>query len=299
MIHFPISGVETYWWLPVAVAFAISSVTSTGGVSGAFLILPFQLSVLRFTGPAASPTNLVFNIVAIPPGVYRYWREGRMAWPIAWTTILGTLPGIFLGALIRINYLPDPRRFKVFVGLVLLYLGIRLLMNVISKSTGAGNAAKSGNRGSIVPLRFDLREVGYEYQGERYFASTWKLMLLSFVVGVIGGTYGIGGGAIISPFLVTFFALPVHTIAGATLLGTFVTSIAGVVFYSAIAPFYAHTGLAIAPDWALGALFGIGGAMGTYLGARLQRFMPARLIKGVLACCLFFLAVRYVGGIFR
>ena len=33
-----------------------------GGVSGAFLLLPFQVSVLGFTSPAVSPTNLIFNI---------------------------------------------------------------------------------------------------------------------------------------------------------------------------------------------------------------------------------------------
>ena len=69
MFEFPISGVETWWWLPALVAFLISSLTSTGGVSGAFLLLPFQVSFLGFTGPAVSSTNLVYNIVATPGGV--------------------------------------------------------------------------------------------------------------------------------------------------------------------------------------------------------------------------------------
>ncbi len=51
-----------------------------GGVSGNFLLLSYQISVLNFTSPAVSPTNLVFNIVAIPSGVYRYLREGRKNW---------------------------------------------------------------------------------------------------------------------------------------------------------------------------------------------------------------------------
>ena len=41
----------------------------------------------------------MFNIVAIPSGVYRFIREGRMNWPVTWVAILGTLPGIFFGAL--------------------------------------------------------------------------------------------------------------------------------------------------------------------------------------------------------
>ena len=56
--------------------------------------------------------------------------------------------------------------------------------------------------------------------------------------GIVGGTYGIGGGAIIAPFFVSWFRLPVHTISGATLMGTFLTSVAGVIFYMIIAPFF-------------------------------------------------------------
>ncbi len=72
MIEFPTSGVETYWWIPLTVAFVVSMFTSMGGVSGAFLLLPFQVSILGFAVPAVSPTNLVCNVVAIPSGVYGY-----------------------------------------------------------------------------------------------------------------------------------------------------------------------------------------------------------------------------------
>ena len=298
MIEFSISGIETYWWLPIVVAFAISSITSTAGISGAFLLLPFQMSVLGFVGPAVTPTNLVYNIVAIPSGIRRFWREGRMLWSLACAILLTSLPGIFMGAVIRIVYLPNPQQFKAFVGFVLLYIGVRLCRKVLSKNGRRNASMVKGAASKVSPLHFGFRTIEYEFQGERYTVSTGKLSVLSFAVGIIGGIYGVGGGAIIAPFLVSFFGLPIHTIAGASLLGTFASSIAGVVFYTIIAPFYADTGLAIAPDWMLGALFGLGGAAGTYVGARMQRFLPARMIEAVLTCCLFVVAFRYVGALF-
>ncbi|MDP2862448.1 MAG: TSUP family transporter [Desulfobacterales bacterium] len=54
----------------------------------------------------------------------------------------------------------------------------------------------------------------------------------------------------------------------------------------------------MAPDWALGALFGAGGFAGMYLGARLQKYMPAKVIKVILALAITFLAVKYIAGIF-
>jgi uncharacterized membrane protein YfcA len=65
-VHFDVSGVDTWVFVPPLVAFVVSFFTSMGGISGAFLLLPFQVSFLRFTSPSVSATNFVFNIVAIP-----------------------------------------------------------------------------------------------------------------------------------------------------------------------------------------------------------------------------------------
>ena len=106
-MYFATAGVEVSPWLPPLAAFVVSFFTSMGGVSGAFLLLPFQMSFLGYTAPSVSATNHLFNIVAIPSGVYRYLKEGRMVWPLTWVVIVGTLPGVVLGAVIRVNYLPD------------------------------------------------------------------------------------------------------------------------------------------------------------------------------------------------
>jgi uncharacterized protein len=77
---------------------------------GAFLLLPFQVSFLHYVTFSVSGTNFVYNIIAISSGVYRYLKEGRMAWPLTWIVIAGTLPGVLLGYHIRVHFLPDPRR---------------------------------------------------------------------------------------------------------------------------------------------------------------------------------------------
>lgn len=317
-MYFPISGVEVFPLIPFIVAFAVSFFTSMGGVSGAFLLLPFQVSVLGFTSPSVSPTNLVYNIVAIPSGVYRYIKEGRLAWPLAWVIIVGTLPGVFIGAIFRIKYLPDPKNFRFFVGCVLLYIGIRLLYDLTERASAKKAKTKELEerfkaRSSMIrkglesgvahdavirTTHFSFTKYSYEFYGDTFSFNPIILFMMTFVVGIIGGTYGIGGGAIIAPFLIAIFDLPVYTIAGAALLGTFLTSIAGVAFYTLIAPFYAHTGLSIAPDWMLGALFGAGGFLGMYCGARVQKYVPAKTIKLILGLVIVFLSVRYIINIF-
>jgi uncharacterized membrane protein YfcA len=270
-----------------------------GGVSGAFLLLPFQMSFLGYTSPSVSATNHVFNIVAIPSGVYRYIKEGRMLWPLTWAVIIGTLPGVFIGAWIRIVYLPNPDSFKLFVGFVLFYIGWRLLLDVCRRKSGnkgKGPSAPAGTSHSVRVIANTIRKVEFDYDCEIFRFSTPTVYGICFLVGIAGGIYGIGGGSIVAPFFVAIIGLPVYAVAGAALMGTFVTSVAGVFFYQILAQFHSH--LSVAPDWRLGAIFGIGGILGMYLGARTQKYVPARVIKGMLCACVLFVAGKYILGFF-
>ena len=260
------------------------------------MLLPFQMSCLGFDSPSVSATNHIFNIVAIPSGVYRYIKEGRMVWPLTWAVIIGTLPGVLAGAVIRVKYLPDPTTFKRFAAAVLLYIGVRLLRDILKKDQHKPPTREPDQRqkaGIVSNAFFTIQSLGYTFEGKQYEVSTLTIMVLSLTVGIIGGVYGIGGGAIIAPFFVSFLGLPIYTVAGATLMGTMITSIAGVLFFQAMAPFVPN--MAVAPDWGLGLLFGLGGFAGMYCGARMQRFVPARLIKSILTFCILFTGLRYLG----
>ncbi|HZE21494.1 MAG TPA: hypothetical protein VE082_05525, partial [Desulfobaccales bacterium] len=52
----------------------------------------------------------------------------------------------------------------------------------------------------------------------------------------------------------------------------------------------------IGPDWALGALFGLGGFCGMYLGARIQKFFSGQVIRIGLGVIITALALRYIVG---
>jgi hypothetical protein len=288
--HFPVSGVETWLWLPPLAAFVVSFFSSMVGISGAFLLMPFQMSVLGYAGPSASATNLVFNLYATPGGVWRYGREGRMFWPLARLIIIGTLPGVVLGFYLRVLYLPDAARFKLFVGAVLLLLAGRLLMEFAPWAKRIQAGAASGDM-DLRLLPASSGRVAFSFAGQEYGFDRRAMLALAFVVGIIGGTYGIGGGAIIAPFCIAVFELPVYVVAGAALAGTFATSVVGVLVYSVLPlPGGGHA----APDWALGTLFGLGGLAGMYFGAAAQRHIPQRVLKLGLGLLLAGLALSYL-----
>ena len=264
------------------------------GVTGAFLILPFQMSVLGFTTPSVSATNFVYNVVGTPGGIIRYLREGRMVWPLAFTITIGTLPGVLAGYYIRVLYLPEPRNFKLFVGIILLYLGVRVIQKVLHRGVQETPAAHNDFR--VRNITFNFTRMGFDFQARRVEFSLAAIIILALAVGIIGGIYGIGGGAIIAPFCVAFLNIPVHTVAGAAIFGTFATSVAGVAIYSLVPLYNGHPA---PPDWMLGALFGFGGLLGMYLGASCQKYVPERAIQAILALIIFTVSANYILQFFK
>ncbi len=269
-MHFPVSGVECPFWLPPAAAFGVALVTAPAGISGAFLLLPFQMSVLGFVSPAVTPTNLIFNVVATPGSIVRYVQERRMDWRLAWAIAAGTAPGVFLGAAMRIRYLPDPRYVKLCVACVLLYLAVRLLSGAIRPQMAAAGATAGSHPAAMTAV--------------------------AAATGVIGGIYGVGGGAIIAPFAMTILRLPARAVAGAALLGTLVTSAAGIAAFEMLSRTALAGGAAVQPDWTLGLMLGAGGLAGGYCGARLQKHLPERWIRLLLGVVLAGIAAAYILG---
>lgn len=273
-MYFPTAGIEANPLLPPLAALLVSFFTSMGGVSGAFLLLPFQMSVLGYVNPSVSATNQLYNVFANPAAIFSYNREGRLVWPLAWTLVAGTLPGVWVGALIRVTLLPDPRLFKLFVALVLFGIAAQMVMGKKHHFFEPKQAT------TVQVLEKNRHRIRYAYAGTSHTISVPVVFALSVAVGFIGGIYGIGGGAILSPFLVSLLGLPVHTVAGATLFATCVTSIAGVLFYMGIAPLFPH--LTIFPDWRMALLLSVGGFVGMYMGARCQKYVPAKGIRAML-----------------
>jgi uncharacterized protein len=240
----------------------VAVATAPVGVSGAVFLLPVQLSVLNVPSPAVTPTNLLFNVVAGPGALTRYRRSGGLNSPLTRLLIVGTLPGVVAGAVIRVFAVPGPDVFRVLVGLLLLPLGLWLCVRT-------------------------LRPRRHHRHGE---PSTRFVTTLALAVGVVGGIYGIGGGSILGPILVGR-GMPVAQVAPAALASTFLTSLTGAATYVALSLF---TEGAIAPDWSLGVACGLGGLLGGYLGAHLQPRLPETTLRLALGLMATILAALYL-----
>ncbi len=250
------------WLLGAGCAFLLALVTTPAGVSGAVLLLPVQVSILGVPSPAVTPTNLLYNVFSTPGALIRFAREGRLRGPLACLLVAGTLPGVVMGAIVRVEWLSNSRDFTFVAAGVLLALGLWLLL---------GSQPIPREQPAVSP---------------RLRGAVWTLAL---VVGVVGGIYGIGGGSLLAPILIAL-GFSVYEVAPATLAATFLTSIVGIATYQVLQ--LSHGG-AIAPEWVLGAFMGAGGFVGSYCGARLQSQLPERSLRRLLGCVACLVAARY------
>ena len=241
--------------------FVIALVTTPVGVSGAVFLLPVQLDLLKVPNPSVTPTNLLYNVVAGPGALLRH--RARLRSSLVGRLLCGTVPGVVVGACVRVWLVPDARAFRLVAAVVLLALGSWLVVRTIRQGAETSAAPAPG---------------------------TPALVALSFAVGVLGGVYGIGGGSILAPILVGR-GMRVADVAPAALASTFVTSVAGAITFAVIAQ---GVDGSIAPDWPIGLAAGVGGLAGGYLGARWSHLAPERALRLLLGALAIAVAVTYV-----
>jgi len=196
------------------------------------------------------------------PGALLRLRH-RLPGALVGRLLAGTVPGVVVGAGVRVWLVPDARAFRLVAAVVLFALGGWLVRRTLAPAEGTS----------------DSRTL-----------ATPTLVALAFGVGVVGGVYGIGGGSILAPVLVGR-GMRVSEVAPAALASTFVTSLVGAASFALIA---LNTAGSVAPDWTLGIAAGVGGLLGGYWGARLAPRVPDRPLQLLLGCVAVLLSVAYV-----
>jgi len=115
---------------------------------------------------------------------------------------------------------------------------------------------------------------------------TARLALIGLVAGVFSALFGVGGGIIVVPLLVTLAAFPTHNATATSLGAILVTATAGVALYAVqgeVRPAYA-------------ALVGIPAVVGALVGTHVQQRLSGRLLTLAFAGLLVVIGVWLLTG---
>lgn len=204
------------------------------GIGGGLLIVPALTLFLAFSAKTAVATSLAAQL--LPVGIFaaiEYHRKGLLDIRASLLIAVGLVITTLVGAQITLA-LPDTL-FKQAYGVFVIIMGLRFL-GVFARASGVQPAAAEGTAQS---------------------SPAWKLLALGLIAGLFSGMFGIGGGVVIVPALMTFFRveqrLAVGTSLGAQLLPVGLLGVAG---YWAAGELNIGAAVPVAIGLAIGALGG-------------------------------------------
>ncbi|TGB02208.1 sulfite exporter TauE/SafE family protein [Halobacillus salinus] len=251
-------------------------VGSIAGLGGGVILVP----VLLFLGERfpqfdwVNPQSIVgiSLVVMIFTGLssaLSYLKHDRVDKKIGYLFLVGSVPGGVVGAWLNQFFKTDG--YSLVFGIIMIFVSALFFL---PRREAGSPLFKSGIK----------REK--ELNGEIY---TYHMpivvgFLLSFVVGLLSGLLGIGGGSLLTPAMILLFSIPPHIATATSMFMIFFASISS----SGMHILLGHV------EWAHTLYFIPGAYVGGMLGAKVNRKLNGHLVEWVLRVLLILIGIRLI-----
>ena len=137
----------------------------------------------------------------------------------------------------------------------------------------------------VKTLKWSLAKTDISFFGQTFsFSPVWAFVG-GFVISAIASFLGIGGGFLYVPFLTSVVGLPMFVVAGTSALSVLI----GMIF--AIFNFMVLKGVMV--HWTLIGAELIGIFIGSMIGPRTGKYIPAKVLKGIFIVLALYIGLRY------
>jgi uncharacterized membrane protein YfcA len=137
----------------------------------------------------------------------------------------------------------------------------------------------------VKTLKWSLTKVEIAFFGQTFsFSPVWAFVG-GFFISALASFLGIGGGFLYVPFLTSVVGLPMFVVAGTSALSVLI----GMIF--AIFNFMVLKGVMV--HWSLIGVELIGIFIGSMIGPRTGKYIPAKVLKGIFIALAIFIGLRY------
>jgi hypothetical protein len=235
----------------------ISTIGAMTGLGGGFLAVPFLIIFWGQSRPDAVLTSFVLILGNSISSSISYLRSKMVELRLALVMFVCTIPSVVIGYLLlqRIHS-------------ALFDLAFAALLIVVTALTLATKRDKDADK----------------HCGIKFRDIPFPVYVLSFIAGLLGSLFGIGGGAVFMPTQVAYLKMRVR-IAVATSM----TVIAAMALFRV---FIVSGGVF---DYELAIPMMLGGLVGGQIGSAIAKRVKGRFLLYVLGACLIFIAL-YMGG---
>lgn len=233
------------------------------GIGGGIVMVPLLTAVFGFSLLSASGSSLAALLLPVSlTAILEYRKKGNLDIRVAAIFAFGIFCGSFFGANFAI-YLPITILQTIYGGF-LLWVCYRFSgFKLFSKQNPGQKQDNNGNMSHTI----------------------LKILPWAIFAGVLSGLFGIGGGLVMVPIMVTVLKFNPQTAIATSLAALLPPSgLPGVIsYYNA-----GHVDIIIA------LILAVGLDIGAYFGAKINLFLSTQNVKRLYAFFLFVMAVNYI-----
>ncbi|HVU14502.1 MAG TPA: sulfite exporter TauE/SafE family protein [Phototrophicaceae bacterium] len=238
------------------------------GIGGGVVIVPILTTFFAFELRTATGTSLA--TLLLPLGIFAviaYYRAGKLKIPVAVPVAAGLVIGSWIGA--NVAFALPTKALQIVYGCFLIYASWRFL-------EPRKWLAEIQHRALPAPPT------------EGATNGRWYLLVLVGVIaGVAAGLFGIGGGLVIVPVLITFLHFDQRSAVG-TSLGALLMPVS----LPAVITYYESGKVLIATA----VMIGIGLIFGAFAGAKIALGLSPATVKRLYGIFLVVVALRFILG---
>jgi len=221
------------------------------GMGGGALMTPFLLTVMKFDPILAVGTDLAFAAMTKIIGGVGHHHESKMSLkPVLWMAV-GSIPAAILGSQFILHQTDNRHLIEEFLPNL---LGWTLVIV------------------SVIIIARTFRFLGPKKESEVRYPTSWALIGIGAIGGLLVGMTSIGGGTVIMALLLLFFSMPLNYMVGLDVMHGALLAIISAFSYI----FAGQT------DWSSVGLLLVGSLPGVWMGARTVHRINLLLVRGVL-----------------
>ncbi|WLR50474.1 sulfite exporter TauE/SafE family protein [Bacillus tianshenii] len=258
------------WVMLFLIGLCAGILGSVVGLGGGIILVPAMLffgtytSILTEISPQmAVGTSLLVIIFTGLASTLSYMKQGTVDYKSAFLFFAGSGPGGIVGAYIN-RYL-NVDQFQLYFGLLMIFLAIVLMFRDKMKQV-----EEKEIKGFVRRFR--------DPQGKEYVYGFSPITGLgvSFIVGLLSGLFGIGGGSLMVPIMMMLFQFPPHVAVATSMMMIFLSSIVSSTAHIALGHIEWLYAISLIPGaW-------IGGRLGAAINKKMQGNSVVILLRVVL-----------------
>jgi uncharacterized membrane protein YfcA len=259
----------------VLVGFIGGTIGSLMGLGGGIVVVPALLILagiflLDITPQIAVGTSLVVMIVTGISATISYVKQKKVDYKSGLLFFCASGPGAVVGT--WLNRWFDADSFQMLLGLFILFISVVLFI-----------------RNRLKPRPYVKRTIERTYtdiEGNIYTYSyhLFPALSISFLVGMLSGLFGIGGGSLMVPAMIVLFSFPPHVAVATSMFMIMFSALAGSISHIMLGNVHWLYVLALLPGAWLGGL----------TGAAINRRLTSEKLVYVLRIVLILIACRLI-----